>query len=124
MGRIEKITTFCEEQYRKHSTNAVMCCLSTALSQVKLKKVLVALGFAFGSLTLIAPTQSKAEGGCPKGFFPIGGGYCRDIVCPADTRYIDWTTEPTMKKYGSTCPLAVGLQGNAGKWGNQTIPMR
>lgn len=91
---------------------------------MKLKKVLVALGFAYGSLTLIVPTPSKAEGGCPKGFFPIGGGYCRNIVCPAGNQYNDWDTEPTMKKYGYTCPVGIGQQWNVGKWGNQTIPMR
>jgi hypothetical protein len=25
--------------------------------------------------------ESKAEGGCPSGLYPVGGGYCRDIKC-------------------------------------------
>lgn len=43
MGHIDKITTFCKEQYRKHSTNAVIYCLSTTLSQVKIQKSLFLL---------------------------------------------------------------------------------
>lgn len=126
MGHIDKITTFCKEQYRKHSTNAVIYCLSTTLSQVKLKKVLVALGFAFGSLTLIAPTPSKAEDGCPNGFFPIGGGYCRNIVCTENSADWDPNTEPVMKKYGLSCYKGRKPQGQneRGLWGSQTIPMR
>jgi hypothetical protein len=29
----------------------------------------------------ISAQGSKAEGGCPNGLYPAGGGYCRDIVC-------------------------------------------
>ena len=121
MGHINKNTSFCKEKYRRHGTNAVIFCLSTPLSQVKLKKVLVGLGFAFGSLTLIAPTPSKAEGGCPNGFLPIGGGYCRNIVCPAFFGDTDPNTEPYMRKYGLSC---YNGKLQRGLWGSQTIPMR
>lgn len=118
MGHIDKTTTFCKEQYRRHGTNAVIFCLLTALSQVKLKKVLLAFGFAFSSLTLIAPTPSKAEGGCPKGFFPIGGGYCRNISCGGPP--LDQDAENTLQKYKKAC----GYGAWYAHWGNQTIPMR
>jgi hypothetical protein len=102
---------------------------------VKLKKVFLALGFAFSSLTILTPTPSKAEGGCPKGFFPRGGGYCRNIICLepeniGDISIFDFDTKPYMKKYGLTCPFIHLVNGkvettvNMGKWGNQMIPMR
>lgn len=87
---------------------------------MKLKKVLVALGFALGSLTLIAPTPSKAQGGCPDSFVPIGGGYCRNITCPYSSDNFDDSTKPYMIKYNLKC----GTSLKVGGWGNQTIPMR
>ena len=88
---------------------------------MKLKKVLVALGFSLGSLTLIAPTPSKAAGGCPDGFVPVGGGYCRNIICPrlGNNVYVDEKATSSMKKYGLNCPGWAG-----GAWGNKMIPMR
>ena len=104
---------------------------------MKLKKVLVALGFAFGSLTLIAPTPSKAEGGCPNGFYPIGGGYCRNIVCKPGylgSGFGDQDAIATLQKYGQSCNpkseleiLSLAQRGGGWPitvWGNQTLPMR
>ena len=62
----------------------------------------------------------KAEGGCPKGFFPIGGGYCRNIVCKGYGFATEQSTIPVMKKYGYACPVV----GNIGNWGTTIIPMR
>lgn len=120
-----------------------MCWLSTALSQVKLKKVLLALGFAFSSLTFIAPTPSKAEGGCPQGFYPVGGGYCRNIVCAQGyvgaARDNDQSAIEMLNKFGQSCNseeymMSLVMQSMAGGgrnahmrrtiWGNQTLPMR
>ena len=99
-----------------------------ALHQVKLKKVLVALGFAFGSLTLLAPTPSKAEGGCPNGFYPAGGGYCRNIECVVGIVYAlagkrDISAEQTIKKYNKSCG---DINGNPAIpiWGQTIIPKR
>lgn len=29
----------------------------------------------------VRQTPAKAEGGCPTAMVPVGGGYCRNIVC-------------------------------------------
>ncbi len=95
---------------------------------MKLKNVFVALGFALISQTLVAPNSSRAEGGCPNGFVPIGGGYCRNIVCPQSNilANADSDTEPVMAKYGLRCPVqgTGGMSFGIGKWGNQLIPKR
>jgi hypothetical protein len=92
------------------------------------------------------PIQAaKAEGGCPKGTYPVGGGYCRDIVCvPMFTQVWDpnsWVTEghggrrygryvsrattfsdpdatKTLHNYNQSC------SGSAAKWGNMMVPKK
>ena len=80
------------------------------------------------SVSPLTSLPAKAEGGCPKGLFPVGGGYCRNIVCPRfanDGVHIlvpqpDESTKPVMKKYNLQC-----LEGYAdGVWGNMMVPMR
>ena len=76
-------------------------------------------------------SPAKAEGGCPKGLFPAGGGYCRNIVCDG---WGEKSTVPIMMKYGVTCPVGTlrKLQGESspeeiyagGNWGNLMVPMR
>jgi hypothetical protein len=94
---------------------------------MKLKKVLVALGFAFGSLTLIAPTPSKAEGGCPGGFYPVEGGYCRNIECVHEIVYAlkgpDTSALAAVRKYNKSCPNNYGNQ-TVPTWGQRLIPKR
>jgi len=38
------------------------------------KLYLLALGIAAGAVFLLQPGSASAEGGCPDGYFPIGGG--------------------------------------------------
>ena len=100
-----------------------------------------ALHLLFFPFLLLNPQHSKAEGGCPKGLFPVGGGYCRNIVCVEGS--FDSSTVPVMKKYGAICP---GREGRValyealttagggkidpdakyfgGSWGNMMVPMR
>ena len=73
------------------------------------------------SVSPLTSLPAKAEGGCPKGLFPVGGGYCRNIVCP--TSYNAFTkADPSAKKvldkYNQKCPLAFV------EWGNIYVPMR
>jgi hypothetical protein len=135
VGHIDKTTTFCKEQYRRHGTNAVIFCLLTALSQVKLKKVLLALGFALSSLTLIAPTPSKAEGGCPGGFYPESGGYCRNIICIDTIRNgatgqlvilgrRDISAEEAVRKQNKSCGNNIAGNPRFPNWGDKYLPKR
>ena len=87
------------------------------------------------------PAQEPVEGGCPKGTYDVGAGYCRTIVCkgprwvrqdciyagssnggdcsysaPAST---DRDAQDTLTKYGKSCPFATGVQ-----WGDTNIPKR
>jgi hypothetical protein len=93
------------------------------------RKNLFASIFA-ASLFSVSPltfSPAKAEGGCPSGFVPIGGGYCRNIVCPQSNilAVADRDTEPVMKKYGLKCSVPPGIyQIDFGKWGDQIIPKR
>ncbi len=84
--------------------------------------------------TTALPSSVNAEGGCPKGTFPAGGGYCRNIVCDTSQRYIPgWgnragyyigngANDPdaieTLEKYNLS--YSAGLT----KWGQTYIPMR
>lgn len=88
----------------------------------------LAPGFAFGSLILLAPTPSKAEGGCPSGFYPAGGGYCRNIECfvgavIAFAGKRDISAEETIKKYNKSCADNSGYQ-MLPVWGKTIIPQR
>lgn len=92
------------------------------------------------SVSPLTSLPAKAEGGCPKGLFPVGGGYCRNIVCLEGGS--DSSTVPMMKKYGVVCPnregttmLMEALGESIGKrnpdakyyggsWGNMMVPMR
>jgi hypothetical protein len=85
------------------------------------------------SVLPLTSLPAKAEGGCPKGFFPVGGGYCRNIVCDVG---FDSSTVPIMKKYGIICQsreFAARLKIQfsdpdfkyyGGTWGNMMVPMR
>ena len=83
------------------------------------------------SVSLLTSLPAKAEGGCPKGLFPVGGGYCRNIVCNVG---FDASTLPMMKKYGVICPgrellLKISREDPdllyyGGVWGNMMVPMR
>ena len=86
----------------------------------------ILFGYSLVALNmLIAPNAAKAEGGCPSGLVPVGGGYCRNIVCPKVTgNGVDWSkrdesTKPYMKKYNLRCPIV-----EYGMWGNMMVPMR
>lgn len=93
------------------------------------------------SVSPLTSLPAKAEGGCPSGMVPVGGGYCRNIVC-VDNMW-DTNTEPVMKKYGLTCPAGRARGAIAdfekkngreydqnvnrwagGIWGNMMVPMR
>ena len=93
------------------------------------------------SVSPLTSLPAKAEGGCPKGLFPVGGGYCRNIVCVEGS--FDSSTVPIMKKYGALCPgretrvalyEALTTAGGGkidpdakyfgGSWGNMMVPMR
>lgn len=78
------------------------------------------------AFSLVAPTSVSAEGGCPNGFFPIGGGYCRNIVCNTGTwgkwNFGDEDAHKVMKKYNLSCGLPNPVVG--GMWGNSIIPKR
>jgi hypothetical protein len=78
------------------------------------------------SVSPLTSLPAKAEGGCPKGLFPVGGGYCRNIVCTSPTNFNrDNTTRPYMEKYGLSCPDGVlGNMTSAGVWGDMMVPMR
>jgi hypothetical protein len=101
---------------------------------IKMKPLLKsALPVLFFPFLLLNPQQSKAEGGCPNGLFPVGGGYCRNIVCVEGS--FDSSTIPVMKKYGAICPGREFLtllahpdlkdsKHYGGSWGNMMIPMR
>lgn len=75
----------------------------------------------------LTSTLAKAEGGCPKDFFPVGGGYCRNIICPYPMTGEFLTTmlnaqpdESAVKmarKYGRSC------KGGTTRWGDNLIPM-
>lgn len=76
------------------------------------------------SLGLLAPVGAKAEGGCPKGFVPIDGGYCRNIICSSTP---DFSTAASMQKYGLSCGSvpAFGFPGTqVGSWGNLIVPKK
>ena len=97
-----------------------------------LKSALTVLFFPF---LLLNPQQSKAEGGCPKGLFPVGGGYCRNIICApvmgqvwdpnsmvTEDRVVnvaDPDAEKTLGQYKLSCPVYA-----AAKWGNTLVPKR
>ena len=112
-----------------------------------LKSALPVLFFPF---LLLNPQQSKAEGGCPKGLFPVGGGYCRNIVCVSRTTQVwnpdSWVSSgpynnqrtygmyedrvtnfddpdavKTLTKYKKECSYSAA---KAAKWGNTYVPMR
>jgi hypothetical protein len=76
--------------------------------KVLLKSALPVLFFPF---LLLNPQQSKAEGGCPKGLFPAGGGYCRNIVCVDTGQNYDRDTQAIMKKYNLRCSGFVEMSG-------------
>jgi hypothetical protein len=71
-------------------------------------------------LPLLIPIQAaKAEGGCPKGFYPVGGGYCRNIVCDIRlTTLPDLDAQKTLESYKQDC------SGARAKWGNMLVPKR
>lgn len=93
---------------------------------MKSKLILTQLAIAALSLSF---QESKAEGGCPSGFVPVGGGYCRNIVCPKIrmtpndppmTKTYDNSTRAPMEQYNLSC----GFMGKWGAWGDTMIPMR
>jgi len=77
-------------------------------------------------------TTANAEGGCPRGFFPIDGGYCRNIVCRESNgcaNYADADARETANKYGAKCTIKVygmdsGMESPCYNWGNNIIPKR
>ena len=79
------------------------------------------------SVLPLTSLPAKAEGGCPRGLFPVGGGYCRNIVCMDDLmelyRHMDTFKEtgPILKKYNLNCGFANDM---GGLWGNMMVPMR
>jgi len=88
------------------------------------------LNYFLGCTSLIAsliaePKPLIAAGNCPDGFFPIGGGYCRNIVCRQFNVYLytpdDKDAIATLKKWGASCGDPDFM---VTKWGNQVIPMR
>jgi hypothetical protein len=101
--------------------------VSQSSIHVMIKKVIIAplmIAAAFLSVQ-----ETKAEGGCPSGMVPVGGGYCRNIVCPQIrwfsnqppmTQKYDESTKGPMKKYNLKCED----MGNFGAWGDIMVPMR
>jgi hypothetical protein len=79
------------------------------------------------AFSLVAPTSVSAEGGCPNGFVPVGGGYCRNIVCITGNMQAAFLNgeedaQLAMKKYNLSCGFPNPVFG--GKWGNSIIPKR
>ena len=93
------------------------------------------------SVSPLTSLPAKAGGGCPKGLFPVGGGYCRNIVCPVlitnprfgcnaygnfcETRSYwspdsDESTKAVLKKNNLSCNNGA----SDGAWGNMMVPMR
>lgn len=72
------------------------------------------------SVSPLTSSPAKAEGGCPEGLFPAGGGYCRNIQCinPPTNRPSDESAVSTLKKYNRSCPTVFT------NWGNLYVPMR
>jgi hypothetical protein len=62
--------------------------------------------------------DSKAEGGCPNGLYPAGGGYCRNIICVPEMSYDnqDKAAFETLMKYNKRC------NGTSAYWGNLMVP--
>jgi len=83
--------------------------------------------FALGvcALSPISPVlipSVRAEGGCPDGFFPAGGGYCRNIVCPeyfGCLHHNDASAIETLQKYGRQCTSNMGM---CIQWGDKMVP--
>jgi hypothetical protein len=87
-------------------------------------------GLFLGFLPVVATTwisPSIAEGGCPDGLFPVGGGYCRNIVCIKSGfggQYGqivtgDASAQGTLEKYNRECPMY-----HAVRWGDMMVPKR
>lgn len=85
------------------------------------------LALLFVPAFAISPIKSSAEGGCPDGTFPAGGGYCRNIVCREANFYryaagLDSGDDPKaaamLKKYNKVCSLGFAA------WGDLIIPKR
>ena len=74
------------------------------------------------SVLPLTSLPAKAEGGCPQGLYPAGGGYCRNIWCPqfGDGGTPEESTKAVMKKYNLECYNLFGY----GAWGNTIVPMR
>ena len=78
------------------------------------------------SVSPLTSSPAKAEGGCPQGLYPAGGGYCRNILCPRATAMglspsPDKSTKAVMIKYNIEC---VNNRIWDGYWGNTIVPMR
>lgn len=85
----------------------------------------------FSSFLLSTPS-AKSEGGCPDSTYPVGGGYCRNIICNTTytTRYAfntpftvylgtnDPSAVQTLAKYNKSCK-----EGTT-EWGTTYIPKR
>jgi hypothetical protein len=93
--------------------------------------ILISAAVAFFAIFSHSPS-AKAEGGCPRGFFPIDGGYCRNIVCRESygcANYADADAKQTANKYGAKCTVKVygmdsGMESPCYHWGNNIIPKR
>jgi hypothetical protein len=87
-----------------------------------MRALIIVLGVTIGyGQAFLGSLPAKAEGGCPNGFFPIGGGYCRNIVCNFYTGCGLSEAKDAiqnLKQYGTSCGLSCT------QWGDQTIPMR
>ena len=71
-------------------------------------------------IAALSSQESKAEGGCPSGFAPIGGGYCRNIVCKSIMNAApDHDLQAQLSKYNWKCSGVSFLH-----WGNQVIPKK
>ena len=69
---------------------------------------------------LFSSQESKAEGGCPNGFAPIGGGYCRNVVCKSIYNAVpDRDLQLKLSKYNWKCDGVSFLH-----WGDQVIPKK
>ena len=66
--------------------------------------------------------SASAEDRCPSGTFPVGGGYCRNIVCDPyvlhDHLWPDTEPMRLLKISGLSCPTGLPV------WGQTYIPMR
>jgi len=97
-------------------------------------------GLLLSPLVFISPSESFAEGGCPQSLYPIGGGYCRNVVC--NNLYVGtgqmvrmphgWVQQKAysgamedkdaaalLAKYQKQCP-----EGSVANWGQLMVPIK